>query len=496
MNNLITDVVIVGAGPTGLMAANQLLRFGVDFIIIDSKTGPTVESRAIAVTARSMELYQQMQLDEVVLSQAKPIDGVKLFSNGKKKVDIIVDSLGKTYSDFNHFLLAFEQNKNESLLYKNLLHHNKNVLWNTSFVNYVQGENSITVIAEKEKGEITISAKYLIACDGAKSPVRHQTNMAFKGGTYENKFFVADTAIKWDLPFDKLIVAPSNNQFVAFFPISGNNTFRIVGTIPTELNGKEDLTFDDIENHITNAMKMKIDFEKVNWFSLYKLHHRCVERFSDGIVFLAGDAAHIHSPAGGQGMNTGLQDVHNLAWKLAYVLKGYKDENFLSTYHEERKPFAEWLLKFTDRGFTFITSNNKIIQLLRHYLLFNIAGIVMKWDFVKHTIFKNISQTYYHYQNSSITKSHQIQDLKFKAGIRLPYVHRGYYKSFTAATHYLIHINNAPLNDNAQKVLSAKYKYPITIIENPFDIGWKKFGVNKETFILVRPDMYIEKVWQ
>lgn len=496
MMTLKADVVIIGAGPTGLMAANQLMRFGINFLIMDSKSGPTLESRAIAVTARSMELYQQMQLDELILSQAKGINGFNLFSNGIKKAEIIIDDLGKNYTDFNHFLLTFEQSKNEKLLYQNLLDNKKEVLWNTTFVKYIISDSDIVINANQHHELINVEAKYLIACDGASSPVRHQLNMPFRGGTYENKFFVADTHLQWNLPYDKLIVAHSDHQFVAFFPIGRQNDFRIVGIIPKGLNEKQDITFNDLQSHIHKAMKLEIVFEKVNWFSLYKLHHRCVEKFSEGRIFLAGDAAHIHSPAGGQGMNTGLQDVHNLAWKLAYVIKGYSDESFLKTYHEERMPFAQWLLKFTDRGFTFVTSSNKIIQILRHYFFFNLAGILTKWSFVRDLIFKNLSQTLYHYQQSSITKQHHISGIKFKAGSRLPYIRHGYYKSFTAATHYIIHIDDTPLSDEKKHTLSSKYKYPITFFENTLNDGWEKFGIDKETFILVRPDLYIEEVWQ
>lgn len=496
MNTLKTDVVIVGAGPTGLMAANQLMRFGINFIIIDSKNGPILESRAIAVTARSMELYQQLQLDEKVLSQAKAINGFNLFSNGIKKAEIIVDALGQNYTDFNHFLLAFEQSKNEELLYQNLLNNNKGVLWDTTYVKYKLIENGIEVVALQKEVSVSIEAKFLIACDGASSPVRHQLNMPFKGGTYENKFFVADTVLNWNLAYDKLMVAPSDHQFVAFFPIGGQKNFRIVGIIPSALNEKQYITFNDLQSHILKAMKLEIFFEKVNWFSLYKLHHRCVEKFSEGKIFLAGDAAHIHSPAGGQGMNTGLQDVHNLAWKLAYVIKGYDHENLLTTYDEERKPFARWLLRFTDRGFTFVTSNNKIIRILRHYFFFNLVGILTRLSFVKHLIFKNLSQTFYHYQQSRLSKQHDIKQLKFKSGDRLPYLHFGYYKNFIAASHYLIHIHHTPLTDDSKEKLDEKYQFPITIFENRVNIGWDRFGVNKETFILVRPDLYIEEVWQ
>jgi hypothetical protein len=235
-------------------------------------------------------------------------------------------------------------------------------------------------------------------------------------------------------------------------------------------------------------MNLEIEFENLNWFSLYNLHHRCVERFSEGRIFLARDAAHIHSP--------GLQDVHNLAWKFPYVIKEYYQESILESYHEERKPFADWLLRFTDRGFSFITNNNKIAQVFRNYFFFHIIKYLLKLNFVKHLIFKNLSQTNYNYRSSKLSKLHNIKSLTFQSGDRLPYVHKRYYQIYTAPSHYLIHIHCIPLEDEVKSALKRNYLFPVEFIENTIEVDWDKFGVTRETFILVRPDMYIEEVWQ
>src|SRR5688572_3783112 len=202
---LTTNVLIIGAGPTGLMAANQLNRFGIDFIIIDKKSGPTLESRAIAVTSRSLEIYEQMGLSDEVVEQGQRINSFHFFNQGKERGVVQVGEIGKGYSDFN-YMLGFEQSKNEEILSRNLSEHGKNVMWNTEFVSLEKYDQSIQVIAKNNQENISINAKYLIACDGASSPVRHQLKMKFEGGTYENKFFVADTLLKWDLGYDGLIV--------------------------------------------------------------------------------------------------------------------------------------------------------------------------------------------------------------------------------------------------------------------------------------------------
>jgi len=349
-----TQVLIVGAGPTGLMAANQLQRFGINFIVIDPKSGPTIESRAIAVTARSMEVYQQLGLSNAVVENGSQMSAFNLFSDGKRKAEIKIGEIGKGMTDFP-YLLAFEQSDNEKLLYENLKKQGNEVLWETEFVALKEHQTGIIVEAKKNNQTFEIKAEYLIGCDGAKSPIRHQLNFNFHGGTYENKFFVADAIVNWKLSHDNLVIAPTNNNFCGFFPLKGDRYYRVLGTLPRAYFDKEDITFEDIESEIIKTMGVPLEFEKINWFSIYNLHHRCVDDFNSGRVYLAGDSAHIHSPAGGQGMNTGLQDSYNIAWKLAFVLKKYAKPELLKTYNEERLPFAQWLLKFTDKRFNIMT---------------------------------------------------------------------------------------------------------------------------------------------
>ena len=242
---------------------------------------------------------------------------------------------------------TFEQNKNEKLLYENLQENKQNVLWNTSFVSLEETSESVNVSIKNESNSesTVINAKYIVGCDGARSVIRHQRNFNFEGGTYATKFFVADVTVTWKLGYDKIVMAPSKGLFVAFFPLQGEKRLRIVGTLPAEYFDKEEIDFDVLESVIKKTTNFELNFDNVGWHSVYKVHHRCVDSFNKGRIFLAGDAAHVHSPAGGQGMNTGLQDAHNLAWKMAYVIKGTAKEKLLETYNEERLPFAQSLIK-------------------------------------------------------------------------------------------------------------------------------------------------------
>lgn len=486
-----TDVLIVGAGPTGFMAANQLQRFGVDFLLIDSKSKPTIESRALAVSGRSMELYQQLGLADEVLRRAVKMIGFHIYSNGKRKASVRFDNIGDGLSDFPYMMFVFEQNKNETILYENLLAQGKRVMWNTSFIELTEHADFVDVIIQTDSGTETIRAKYVIGCDGARSPVRHQKDFTFEGGTYENKFYVADVKLANDFDRDRLMLAPSDETFTAFFPMEGERNFRIVGTLLKQFADRNDITFDDIKTEVSRASRMDLKYDAVNWFSTYKLHHRCVDSFTKGRVHLAGDSAHIHSPAGGQGMNTGLQDAHNLAWKLAYHLKGYAKADLLTTYNEERLPFAKWLLGFTDRGFTIMSGDGWFISRFRKYVMLNIIKRLFTSNKFKHRIFKTFSQIAYDYADSSLSLNDSKQKLTFKAGQRLPYIEPKFYTRFSKPTFHVLHISNKKISADAAKMMQDTFPFPIHIIEESLTEAWQKLGVRSELFVLVRPDTYI-----
>lgn len=490
-----TQIVIVGAGPTGLMAANQLLRFGIDFMLIDSKSGPTVESRAIAVTARSLEIYQQMGLSDTVVANGIMMNSFKLFSGGSRKAEVKIGEIGKGMTDFP-YLLAYEQSQNETLLYENLKKNGKEVHWETGFVTLKEHENTIVAVVQKNNETFEIKAEYLIGCDGAKSPIRHQLNFNFHGGTYENKFFVADVILNWELPHDNLIIAPSDKNFVGFFPLKGDRCFRVLGSLPRAYFDREDISFEAIEKEVIQTIGIPIDFEKINWFSVYNLHHRCVDNFNAGRVFLAGDSAHIHSPAGGQGMNTGLQDAYNVAWKLAFVVKKFAKTDLLDTYNEERLPFAQWLMKFTDRMFNLMSSDHWFVAKFRKYIALNLIAKIFTFEKIRPVLFRTVSQIWYTYKGKSLSLSASSQKLLFQAGDRLPFIGDDhlkipFYELFTEPSFHLLYLSNGVLEKTMARKIENAFPFPVRIITYPITGSWIGLGVEKPLFVLVRPDNYI-----
>jgi len=491
-----TQVIIIGAGPTGLMAACQLARFNVDFIIIDTKPAPTHESRAMLVTARSMEIYQQMGVADTVLQQGQMINKFAIYMNGREKAALETANAGNGLTDFPN-LQAFEQFKNEELLYEQLKATGRDVLWRTSLVSFEQYEDHVVASLYDKSNpfrKISIKASYLLACDGASSLVRQQLGLNFDGGTYQNKFFVADVQLNWQQPANKLIASLSRVNFCAFFPMYGNNSYRILGTLPESFSGNEDVGFDDLKDVITANVKLPFSVEKLNWFSVYKLHHRCVNRFRVNRCLLLGDAAHIHSPAGGQGMNTGLQDAHNLAWKLSLVLQGVADDKLIDTYHDERYPFAQWLMKFTDKIFAFMTSCNWFIYQMRTYMMPHILRLVLSTKWISKRVFRILSQIWYSYKKSLLSLQFIKQKLKFCAGDRCPYILteidgklQSIYHLLTEPKFHLLCIGSSGYDKHIPDHLTAYIK----VVNLPLNEGWEKSGVKSGLYLLIRPDNYI-----
>lgn len=490
-----TDVVIVGAGPTGLALACQFIRLGVDFIIIDGKETTTPFSKAIGVHARTLEIYEQIGLAQPLIEQGWVSEKVKMIVEGAVRGEINLTDIGKDMSPYP-FVLIVEQGKHEKLLYDFIKSNGRDVWWQTELKNFTQNEAGVVVNFKNKAGESgAIEARYLVACDGAKSPVRHQLGLQFEGITFERMFYVADVEINWQYDHDALMVFLLRNNLLVFFPMVGENRWRIVGTFPEEFSKDEgDVLYDEIEAQIKKDAGLDFDITKVNWFSTYKVHTRHVENFSKGRCFLAGDSAHVHTPAGAQGMNTGIQDGYNLAWKLALVLNGKASEKILETYNNERLENAKRLLKTTDRMFNLVASPEPIMTYLRMHVFPYVAGAAFSFDAVKKLLFPIISQIGINYHHSSLNST--CGNFSVKAGDRMPYFTVDgasvYDRLHAAKFHLLIFSDGRNSAENLSEKINQKYADSVDFHTIPLYPNIAKlFGV-KETFaVLLRPDNYI-----
>lgn len=415
------DVIIIGAGPTGLSLACQLIRYGVDFIIIDKSEGVTAYSKALGVHARTLEIYEQLGIAEKAVSQGIIAGKVRMLANAKVRGEADFSSMGKGLSQYPYMLLL-EQSKNERLLYDYMQTHGKDVLWHTELVSFLQADTTVTAQVKTISGNLTIEAKYLVACDGPKSPVRHGLGLEFEGSTFERTFYVADVRVDWPFPHDALHICLARSSGIAFFPMSGENRYRIIGAFPEGFDKNEgEALYEEIEQHIKHESSINLDISQVNWFSTYKVHTRHVERFSSGRCFLAGDSAHVHTPAGGQGMNTGIQDVYNLAWKLAFVLQGKANVKILESYNQERLKNAKHLVQSTDRMFNLISSSNWLIKLMRSVVMPCLVQHIINLKSVRNSFFPFISQIGISYRDSDLSRHEGDEQFVVKAGDRMPY---------------------------------------------------------------------------
>ncbi len=422
MEAINTDVLIVGAGPTGLSLACQLLRHGIDFQIIERNDGPTPYSKAIGVHARTLEIYEQMDLAASALEQGTIAGKVRMLEGGEILGEVDLSNLGEGLSAYP-FMLLLEQNKNERLLYDYLQGHGRDVLWQSELVSFVQSAKGVTAeVKTPNDVNRTVEARYLVGCDGPKSQVRHTLGLSFEGSTFERIFYVADVEIDWKYGHDALQVCLAKNAVVAFFPMKGEKRYRIVGAFPEGFDKDAgEVLYEEIERRIILEAEIALDITHVEWFSTYKVHTRHVNKFSEGRCFLAGDSAHIHTPAGGQGMNTGIQDAYNLAWKLAAVITGFAGESILDSYNEERLPNAQRLLGTTDRMFNLAAGTDPFLNLIRTTVFPPMARFILSLDVVKSRFFPIISQIGINYRGGSLSDHNGDGDFDVKAGDRLPY---------------------------------------------------------------------------
>ena len=418
-----TDVLIVGAGPTGLMLANQLARRGVLPLIIDRHAGPSRETRALGVQARTLEIYAQLGIAGQALELGKRGTGANMWTEGRWAARVPLGDIGKDLSPFP-YLLILGQDDNERLLGDALRTRGIAVQWNTELIDLEQTESQVTASIRQPDGTLRkVTAAWVAGCDGAHSAVRELNGIAFPGAPYEHVFFIADTQATGNMVPDELNVYLWREGFHLFFPMRGTDHWRVVGILPRDLRTRDKLTFEDVVPSVRREAGSGLAFQGCSWFSTYRIHHRRAARFRDRRCFLLGDAAHIHSPVGAQGMNTGLQDAYNLAWKLALVVTGRADAALLDSYEAERIPVAQRLMGTTDRAFSLIVSDNWLAGLFRTRILARMLALAMTRERFRKLAFMTVSQIGIRYRKSGIsTTLAGLPDSSPRAGDRFPWL--------------------------------------------------------------------------
>ena len=420
--SLDTDVLIVGAGPTGLMLANQLVRRGIRVLIVDRNAGPAQQSRALGVQARPMEIYAKLGLADRALELGKRGTGANMWAEGRKMARVPFGDVGRHVTAYP-YILILGQDDNERILTERLHDGGVLVQRNSRLIKLSQEASHVRVTLEQSGVTQTLTSAWVAGCDGAHSTVREGCGIAFDGAPYEHVFFVADTQVSGRMVPDEVNVYLWRAGFHLFFPMRGTDHWRIVGILPAALRDREDVTFEAVLPSILQEAGIGLAFSHCSWFSTYRIAHRSAERFRDGRCFLLGDAAHVHSPVGAQGMNTGLQDAHNLAWKLALVVQGQAHPALLDSYAAEREPIARQLLNTTDRAFKLVVSDGRVAGLLRTRVLARIGAFAMGFERIQRLAFRVVSQTGIQYRESGLSRSGPgFPDAAPRAGDRFPWL--------------------------------------------------------------------------
>ncbi len=358
-----SDVLVVGAGPSGLMAAVCLARLGVPVTVIDAKEGPTRESRALGPQARTMEIYDQLGLVDAVLDQGTVAPRVVPGHRSRAFAPVTLSGLGRGVTPYPG-LYVLEQSRTEAILGEALLRLGGDLRWRHELtaLDLVGPGGRVTATMRTPEGTTGLTARWCVGADGASSAVRRLLGIPFPGTTSPLTYYVADALGVRGLVDDAVNIRVSRDDFLLAFPMGGPGHHRLIGVVDEESERLEDRVRERL------ADEFAVAYDDAAWFTSYRVHHRLAARFRQGPVFLVGDAAHVHSPVGAQGMNTGLQDAHNLACALADVAAGRADERTLDRYEAERRPVAARVVRTTDAVFARVTSRGAVARFARDRL--------------------------------------------------------------------------------------------------------------------------------
>ncbi|NKE62998.1 NAD(P)-binding protein [Lentzea sp. PSKA42] len=412
------DVLVVGAGPSGLMTAALLVRQGVRVCVVDANAGPATESRAFAVQARTIELFRSIGLAEELLRHGVVTTGIRFHIKGKQVGGLDFDRAGAATTPYQFILMA-PQSEVEEVLLRDLARHGVTVRRGTRLTELQQTDEAVTAVLRRDDKPRVVTAQYVVGADGAHSTVRQQLGIGFEGDKYAQRYLLADCKVEWPLDHAHFRVFMNGNRIGLFLPLKGAETSRVMVTDFGEPGAAFEL--ENLQDELRKAMNLPVILSAPIWTSRYQVHLRGVDDYRRGRGFLVGDAAHIHSPAGGQGMNTGLHDAANLAWKLAAVIRNDADADLLDTYSAERHPAGVRLLKFTDRLYRVAAGLNGWQAWLRDTAGPFLIGRMSKVPLPHRKSFHRLSQLSLGYRPSEINVNELLYSLKGPlAGHRVP----------------------------------------------------------------------------
>ena len=415
-------MLVVGAGPVGLTLACHLQRLGLSVRLIEKRAGPSIHSKAIGLQYRVSEVLARLGVVEEFVAQGGSPTTVNLYTGNERLVRLrFVAPEGISGRDaFCPRAILIPQSQTETILLRYFQSIGGTIEWQTELVSYNQTSESVIAHVCHGGSSQDVTAEWLVSCEGAHSVVRKQAAIPFRGKAYPLAFFMADVQMEGSLSHTENHVWLHQDGSLAALPLPAPLDWRLFVEVTRQGHRmQQTITVDDIRRFMTErapGMDARIVGEPL-WLSDFRINCRMVDRMHDGRVFLAGDAAHIHSPTGGQGITTGMQDAVNLAWKLARVCLGAPG-TLLDTYDEERMPHAEEVLRETDRTTTILFAPNRALRVLRDAVVLPI----LRNAWVQRRMFGTFSQLHVHYRRSSLSRDDRRwwHRRRIRAGDRAP----------------------------------------------------------------------------
>lgn len=455
-----TDVLIVGAGPVGLFLATECARRGLRSRIIEANVTQSKHSKALAVFPRTLEILDMAGVVGPFLERANRVTSVAVVAHDKRLAQVRFAPEETPYA----FVAMIPQDVTERLLVEQLQSAGGAVEYETKFVSAVHEDDRVNVDIVAQGRSANLTASYLVGCDGAHSDVRHRLDVAFEGGEYDATFMLADVETNDVLPVDEMQLCPNEHGPVAIFPISARRR-RVVAVVGQMLGDAPSLEL--VRKLLAERAPTGIEASALHWSSYFRIHHRQAAQMRVGRIFIAGDAAHIHSPFGGQGMNTGLHDIWNLVWKLDLAVRGHAAESLLDSYTAERRPVIKEVIETTDRLTTALGTPSKFAQALRDLLI----PPVSRMSIFQHALVNRLSGLAIDYHRSPIIEGtgKRFFDDSLRGG-------KGIGSRFL-----LVASNSEDAKNKAAALQLAKS------LENIVEV---RFG-NRDDMALVRPDGYI-----
>ena len=464
-----STVLIAGAGPVGLTLANELVRHGVSVRIVDKAAARTDKSKALVLWPRTLELLRHGGYVEPFLKAGNVAHGAQLSDGNNMVARVTMDGIDTAYP----YALMIAQSETERVLEETLASRGVKVERSVSMESFSEkSTGGIEAVLRKADGKSeTVQADWLLGCDGAHSTTRHALGFSFEGSTQDSDWYLADVHVTGLEPTDMLHIFWHRDGILAFFPITAGRWRVIADLGPATGSGHHpDPTLDEIQAMVAHRGNPGIKLKDPVWLAAFRINERKVKDYARGRVFLAGDAAHIHSPAGGQGMNTGMQDAFNLAWKLALVIEGNANPALLDSYSPERSAVGDRVLRNAGRLTEVALLRNPVLQGVRN----TVARFATGFPFVQHKIANQLAEMDIGYPESPLTVHDGDAGPGPKAGERWP-------ERLPAGAGGMKFVAAGPADVTA--ALAAKYA--------PFVVAANAQGSHAAGLRLIRPDGYV-----